>query len=107
MIKTSFYCLFIALALNVAFTQTQTLKFNGEPPLPLSWVRMSDDKKALEIHCDHFGTWLKVLWSGGKDNLQWHPNWTSITTTYKPVVKKKAHGQWEVVFTSELTERLP
>ena len=52
-----------------------------------------------------FGNWLIIRRHDNDPN--YHPNWTSIVTKYKPVVRKLPHDEWEIVFVSELTERLP
>ena len=52
-----------------------------------------------------FGNWLIIRRHDNDPN--YHPNWTSIVTTYKPVVRKLPCGQWEIVFSSDIMAGVP
>jgi hypothetical protein len=58
---------------------------------------------------DETRVWLSIINTNHRDYALegWHPNWTCILTHYKPIVKKLKDGQYEITFTTDLTEALP
>jgi hypothetical protein len=71
LLKISVGCLFIALALNVAFTLAQ----DAETP------------------------WLQLNCHNPANNVKLNPKWTVIVTSKKPSVKQIAVDRWEISFT--------
>jgi hypothetical protein len=68
LLRTSVWCLFIALALNVAFTQAQ------ESP------------------------WLQLNTHNPARNVKLKPEWTVIISSVKPYVKQIRDNCWEISF---------
>lgn len=101
--KTTLYCLLIALALRFAWSQTvitQTANFiDGERVLIIKGKVAGEMKGWLVIEA-HNGA---QLWrENGFD-----PSFTRVVCDYKPLFRKLPNGQWEIMFTSEIAEQLP
>lgn len=101
--RISIYCLLIALALNVAFSQTVEVpsdaKFitSGDRVILIKGKVAGDTRVWLVIEAYNASKWK----ANGFD-----PCFTRVVCDYKPLFRKIGN-QWEIMFTSELTEKLP
>lgn len=80
--RASLWCLFIALAMNTAFTYSQGLGWQGmrrasPPDMP----------------------WMIISFTDPGDHKTIRPELTVITTSNQPVVKSTGKNQWEIHFT--------
>jgi len=75
--KKLWCCLFIALALNTAFTYSQTL----QPEIPF-----------IEP------PWLQINCNNPAKNQTLKPEWTVIVTSVKPSIKQIDINHWEISF---------
>jgi hypothetical protein len=88
----------------IAGLRAQEVQVN--PPSPVQALTLSDSGRTLRISHADFGNWLTISFSGYKGD-DWHPNWTSVVTVYKPIIHKLPYGRWEITFTDLLSEALP
>lgn len=75
LLRTSLGCLFIALALNTAFTFAQALV--PQPAQDAPWLQLNCHNKTMEQK----------------------PEWTVIITSKKPSIKQIRTNCWEISFT--------
>lgn len=95
-LKTSLGCLFIALALNTAFTYAQqSMWLLPYPPIPLTQPRVSLAQPQIPIQPDM--PWLQIN-SHSKPNERQKPEWTVIITSIKPSIKQIDTNRWEISF---------
>jgi hypothetical protein len=100
--KTTLYCLLIAVALRLAFAQTvethASFIDNADRVLIIKGVVAGDMKN-----------WLIIESHNGKEWKQngFDPTYTRVLCDYKPLFRKLPGGQWEIMFTSEIAENLP
>ena len=78
-LKISIGCLFIALALNAAFTFAQTL-------VPQPEVQFQEPP------------WLQMNVHNPARNQRLKPEWTVIVTSIKPSIKQIDVNHWEISF---------
>lgn len=54
-------------------------------------------------------SWLFIRSANHRDWMQqgYEPSYTYVICDYKPMVKKRDDGTWEITFTSEVAENIP
>lgn len=75
-----------------------------------SWIRDSDrvllikGKVAGEIK-----NWLSIESHNGSEWEEngFDPSYTRVVSDYKPMFRHLPNGQWEIMYTSEIAEKLP
>lgn len=84
LLRTSLVCLFIALALNAAFTSAQSLWLTPNPPIPLNQPANTP--------------WLQLNSHNPTRDRTLKPQWTVIITSVKPSIRQIAPKRWEIEF---------
>lgn len=110
--KTTIYCLLIAICLRVAWTQGVYTMYDPVPTPPKQTGFITDGEKVLLLKgkvAGEFKNWLIVETHNGREwrNNGYDPTFTRILADYKPLFRKLPNGQWEIMFTSEIAENLP
>jgi hypothetical protein len=100
MLRTSIYCLGIALAMRVAFDLTAQEVSVARPD---KHTYLTDKKAAVEWHFhDEYRVWLSVNAYNGYNWAEegYHPSFTYVLCNYKPVVRKLPNGSYQITFVS-------
>jgi hypothetical protein len=107
--KTSLYCLVIAVLLRLAFDVT------GQTVEVYNIFGKQDDKnwknaaRQIFICGGDYGRWMTVgrINTKSPDQKGFEPNWTYVICKFKPVVKQLPNGMYQIIFTSDFTKDLP
>jgi len=108
LLKLSIGCLIIAIALRLAFDHVTAQQVVTPNPT----LHFADKHAAQNLTLSfHFSdgeqrTWL-TLSNHDPNTKDFHPSLTSILCDYKPVVRKRNDGKYQIQFTSEIAEDLP
>lgn len=113
--KTTIYCLLIAICLRVAWTQTVYTMYDPPPPKPghgSAAAFISDGDRVLLVKGRLAGdmkNWLVIEAHNGHEWKEngFDPTYTRVVCDYKPMFRKLPNGSWEIMFTSELAEGIP
>ena len=102
--KTTLYCLAIALAFRIALAQSvEIMSDHGKEPADALYPA-----KQLFISGGMYGRWLTILrFDSTVTRFGFDPVFTYAICKFKPVVKKLPNGYYQITFVSEITEKPP
>jgi hypothetical protein len=86
-LKTSVGCLFIALALNAAFTYGQSLWLAPYPAIPMVKQPVQSDT-----------VWLQLNSHSNSRDMKLTPEHTVIVTSKQPTIKQIRKNCWQISF---------
>jgi len=97
-------CLTAAIAVRLAF--------DAKAQTAVTPVTTTGQERTITIQgkvADGTRYWLSIEAHNGAafDDRGFEPSYTRIVSDYKPMFRKLASGQWEIMFTSEIAEELP
>ncbi len=96
----------IALIAIVASVSGQTVALNT------SLIPVETFERSILIKGKVAGDWKTWLLIEAHNGDVWRadgydPSYTRLVCDYKPLFRKLANGQWEIMFTSEIAKNLP